>query len=166
MILIKKKLIVFCIVLLLITLILLLYSQLITSQKNRSISPQATLPLVIDSNLGHTPTPAPPEPGVAIPGWSSIILPAGKLEADVDLFNPQDNQGWYYLTFQLRLKETGEIIFQTGLIPPSLRCTKVDLYRSLESGEYNGVMHVQPYYIKEPPTPTNNADFDIQIIVR
>ena len=128
--------------------------------------PQATVSLVIDPNIGYTPTPAPAEPGVAIPGWGNITLPKNSLEADTDLFNPEDNADWYYLTFQLRLKDTDEVVFQTGLIPPGMYCTKVTLEKALEAGTYAGVMHVQPYYMREPPTPTNNADFDIQIIVQ
>ena len=163
-----KKTIIICFTIVFLTVMgLIIFQQMKKPAESKTIpSPETTVSLVIDPNLGNTPTPVPPEPGVAIPGWGSITLPVGKLEADVDLFNPEDNQGWYYLTFQLRLKESGEVLFQTGLIPPGLRCTKVNLNRSLEAGEYSGVMHVQPYYIKDSPSPTNNADFDIRIIVR
>ena len=70
--------------------------------------------LEIDPNAGElvTPTPAPTEPGVAIPGWGSITLPAGVTEAATTLKNPEANEGWYYLTFEMRLptvdEETGE----------------------------------------------------------
>ena len=164
---IRKKWIICCAAVLVTALVLIIF--LLNRQPGQAQpapSPVAAVPLVIDPNIGHTPTPTPPEPGVAIPGWGSITLPAGKTEAETDLFNPEANQGWYYLTFQLRLKDSGEVLFQTGLIPPGLYCTKVNLNRALEAGEYSGVMHVQPYYLKDPPSPTNNADFDIRIIVR
>ena len=128
-------------------------------------SPAPTVQLVIDPNAGPSPTPAPTEPGVAIPGWGGIRLPSGSTQADVSLFNPEANEGWYYLTFRLILKETGETLFQTGLIPPGMYCNKVDLSRELAPGAYAGTMHVQPYTITDPPKPTNNADFDIQIHV-
>ena len=128
-------------------------------------SPAPTISLVIDPNIGNSPTPPPVEPGVAIPGWGGIKLPSGTTEADVSLYNPKENEGWYYLTFQLKLKETGETLFQTGLIPPGMYCTKVNLLREIEPGVYKGTMHVQPYYMREPPSPTNNADFDITILV-
>ena len=70
-----------------------------------------------------------------------------------------------YLTFQLILKDTGETLFQTGLIPPGMYCNKVELSRELTPGAYAGTMHAQPYTITDPPKPTNNADFDIQIHV-
>ncbi len=164
---IKKTLVACCAALLLAVLGLIVFRQAKEPAENSPTpTPKPTVQLVIDPNIGYTPTPAPTEPGVAIPGWGSISLPAGSLEADADLFNPEDNQGWYYLTFQLRLKETEEVIFETGLIPPGMYCTKVTLNRELEAGAYDGVMHVQPYYMREPPSPTNNADFEIRIIVK
>ena len=123
--------------------------------------------LTVDPNAGEkiTPTPAPTEPGIAIPGWTSIKLPAGATEAYVSLNNPEDNAGWYYLTFELRLKETNEVIFTTGLIPPGQYLNKVILTRELEAGTYPAILHVQPYRMADAQSPTNNADLDIQMIV-
>lgn len=121
--------------------------------------------LVIDPNAGPSPTPAPTAPGIAIPGWAGLSLPAGVTEADVPLYNPEANADWYYLTFELRLKETAEVIFSTGLIPPGLYCNKVTLSKPMEIGTYECTMVVQPYFIREVPTPTNSAVFDIQLSV-
>lgn len=121
--------------------------------------------LVIDPNVGASPTPSPTVPGIAIPGWAGLSIPAGVTEATLPLHNPEANKDWYYLTFELRLKETNEVIFATGLIPPGLYCNKVELSRPLEAGTYTCVMRVQPYFIRENPTPTNNAEFDITVSV-
>ena len=137
-------------------------------------APTATAELEIDPNAGAliTPTPAPTEPGVAIPGWGSITLPAGVTEASTTLKNPEANADWYYLTFEMRLptvdEETGaesyEVLFTTGLIPPGQYCNKVTLTRALEPGEYNVILHVQPYLISDK-TPTNNADMETVLVV-
>lgn len=137
-------------------------------------SPAPTAELEIDPNAGElvTPTPAPTEPGVAIPGWGSITLPAGVTEAATTLKNPEANEGWYYLTFEMRLptvdEETGEesyeVLFTTGLIPPGQYCNQVTLTRPLEAGEYNVILHVQPYRMSDK-TPTNNADTETLLIV-
>ena len=137
-------------------------------------SPTPTVELEIDPNAGEliTPTPAPTEPGVAIPGWGSITLPAGVTEAATTLKNPEANEGWYYLTFEMRLptvdEETGEesyeVLFTTGLIPPGQYCNQVTLTRPLEAGEYNVILHVQPYRMSDK-TPTNNADTETVLIV-
>lgn len=137
-------------------------------------SPTPTVELEIDPNAGElvTPTPAPTEPGVAIPGWGSITLPAGVTEASTTLKNPDANADWYYLTFEMRLptvdEETGEesyeVLFTTGLIPPGQYCNQVTLTRALEPGEYNVILHVQPYRMSDK-TPTNNADTETLLIV-
>ena len=139
-----------------------------------TVEPSPTVELQIDPNAGElvTPTPAPTEPGVAIPGWGSITLPAGVTEAATTLKNPEANEGWYYLTFEMRLptvdEETGEesyeVLFTTGLIPPGQYCNKVTLTRALEPGEYNVILHVQPYRMSDK-TPTNNADTETVLIV-
>lgn len=132
-------------------------------------------PLSVDPNAGEliTPSPAPTEPGVAIDGWSRITVPANSLEAAVSLHNPEDNAGWYYLTYELRLKrpenapedEPEEVIFTTGLIPPGLYCNKVTLTRKLEKGVYPAILHVQPYRMNEEMSPTNNADLELLLVV-
>ena len=109
---------------------------------------------------------------MAIPGWGSITLPAGVTEAATTLKNPEANEGWYYLTFEMRLptvdEETGEesyeVIFTTGLIPPGQYCNQVTLTRALEPGEYPVILHVQPYRMSDK-TPTNNADTEMLLIV-
>ncbi len=123
--------------------------------------------LQVDPNAGEliTPEPTPVDPGVTITGWGGIKLPAGKLEASTALYNPIENEGWYDMTFELRMAETGEVIFTTGLVPPGQYCNKVTLTRKLEAGQYAGILHVQPYRQDEAQTPTNNVDLDIAIIV-
>lgn len=137
-------------------------------------TPTATVQLEIDPNAGElvTPTPAPTEPGVAIPGWGSITLPAGVTEASTTLRNPDANADWYYLTFEMRLptvdeetgEETYEVLFTTGLIPPGQYCNQVTLTRALEPGEYDVILHVQPYRMSDL-TPTNNADTETRLVV-
>lgn len=130
----------------------------------------------LEANVNKTvdATPAPEEPGIVIPGRTALSLPAGALEAEVSLPNPAENEGWYYIAYELRLKRPEdvpedtpeEVIFTTGLIPPGMSCSKVTLTRALEKGEYPAVLHVQPYRMNESRTPTNNADLDVTLIVR
>ncbi|MDD2958866.1 MAG: hypothetical protein PHE06_07105 [Lachnospiraceae bacterium] len=135
---------------------------------NETVQADTSEKLEIDPNAGAETAPETEteEQGIAIPGWGSITLPAGEKEAAVNLENPAANEGWYYMTFELCLKETGEVIFTTGLVPPGQSCRKVTLTRELKTGEYEAVIHVQPYKMDENQTPTNNADMETMLVVK
>ena len=105
-------------------------------------------------------------PGIAIPGRTRLELPAGVTEADISLHNPDANSGYYDLEFTLKLSETEEILFATGLIPPGYKCSHVTLAKKLDAGEYEAVLLVQPYLKDEAHTPVNNAELNILLIVK
>lgn len=104
-------------------------------------------------------------PSISIPGWTAIKLPSGTKEAEVSLHNPEGNAGYYDLSFTLKLADSGEVLFSTGLIEPGYKCSRVTLSRELSPGEYNGILSVQPYLQDEAQTPTNNAELEILLIV-
>lgn len=150
------------IILLLIVIVLLLITRCTPGQeedvgKGVVFEPNATTPAqgFVGTNL----------PEIAIPGWGAIKLPAGALEADVALHNPDANAGFYDLSFTLKIADSGEEIFTTGPIAPGYKCTYVTLTRKLEPGEYDAVLFVQPYLQDEDKTPTNNAELKLLLIV-
>lgn len=130
--------------------------------------PQGGVGLTIDKDAGEYVAPeaenTEPTQGVAIPGWGTITIPAGQTEVPVDFYNPDANQGLYYLTFKLDLN--GEILYESGLVESGKHIQKITLSRALEAGEYDAVIHVQPYKMDEKQTPTNNADIKTTLIVK
>ena len=131
--------------------------------------------LIIDQNAGEkieSQSKSSEEvPGVTIPGWRSITIPAGETEiTSVDFYNPEENEDYYYLTFELRIPDDSgeeyEVIYSSQLVPPGQHLQKITLSRPLEAGEYDAVIHVQPYKMDEAQTPTNNADLETILIVR
>lgn len=101
---------------------------------------------------------------IAIQGMERLVLPSGQLKAEVELVNPQENRNRYSLSFELRLAETGEVIFSTGYIKGGKTITSVDLVRELEPGTYKAVLRVQPK--DSSGRLTNNADIELDLIVR
>lgn len=154
------------IILVLLCLIVYLVFSITSNGQEKYTASDSTAQLAIDPNAGEliTPEAEQQEPGVAIPGWGSMTIQAGVTEVQTSLQNPEANEGWYYLTFELRLKDTNEVIFTTGLIPPGQYCNQVTLTRALEKGEYAAIIHVQPYRISDQ-SPTNNADMETVLIV-
>ena len=108
--------------------------------------------------------------GVAIPGWSKIIMPANTKTIKVDFFNPEENKDLYYLTFELRLLDSSEkgyeTLYTSDLVSPGLHIQEITLSRELSVGEYDGIIHVQPYRMDVNKTATNMADLKTKIIVK
>ena len=126
----------------------------------------------LDSSAGEYVKPEQQNPngGVAIPGWGTLTIPANKTtNIKVDLFNPEANVDLYYLTFEIRLPndsaEGYETLYKSGLVEPGLHIQEIALTRPLDAGEYDAIIHVQPYRISDKST-TNNADLKTKLIVR
>ena len=69
--------------------------------------------------------------GIAIPGWGSIHIQAGEKLVDVNLENPIDNEGKYYLSFTVYLKDQDKPLAETGLIQPGESALKLKLSKAL-----------------------------------
>lgn len=127
--------------------------------------------LVVDPNQGDEQDRGTQEkwPNVACPGWGEIILPPDTTEIAVDFYNPTENAGYYYLTYELRLLNDSaqgyEVLYKSGLIEPGKHIYKVTLSRGLPLGEYQAVMHVQPYKMNSAKTPTNNMNSNLKLTV-
>lgn len=131
---------------------------------------------VVDPNAGkfveQTTEAAEQKPGVAIPGWGSITIPPMTTELTnmVNFYNPDANKYLYYLTFEIRLPDDSEqgyeVLYSSQLVPPGECIQSITLSRGLPEGEYDAVIHVQPFTMGESRTPTNNADMNTTLIVK
>ena len=170
----KKK----WLILLLLLLLLLIAAGIILAmnRKNREGEDSAGgVGLVVDENAGDQiesqDDRSEDAPGVAIPGWGTITIPAGETEVtSVDFYNPDENADYYNLTFELRIKDDSsegyEVLYSSQLVPPGKHLQKITLSRPLEAGTYEAVIHVQPYKMDDAQTPTNNADMETSLIVK
>ena len=87
----------------------------------------------------------------------------------VDFYNPEQNDGKYYLTFELYLtNEDGskDVLYKSDLIPPGKHIQRITLAHALEVGEYEATMHVQPYKMDGSLASTNNLDAKTKLIVK
>ena len=101
--------------------------------------------------------------GIAIPGWGSIRIQAGEKLVDVNLENPIENEGKYYLSFSVYLKGQDKPLAETGLIQPGESALKLSLSHPLDAGEYEAVVLVQPYRMADG-SATNNAEIETILI--
>ena len=123
--------------------------------------------LIIDSGAGdyvETPKPSTVQ-SVVIPSWGTITIPANTQTVSVNFYNPEKNEGLYYLTFRLLLEDTGEVLYESNAVPPGKHIQQITLNRGLSAGVYDAVVHVQPYRMSDE-TPTNNANMRTTLIVQ
>ena len=56
------------------------------------------------------------------------------------LLNPEGNP--CYFTFELVLKDSGETLYKSKMVPPGKAITKITLSRALPAGEYNATIKI------------------------
>lgn len=108
-------------------------------------------------------TPGEPAVGIKIPGYPSITLPKDKESVNVAFVNPEGNP--CYFTFELVLKETGESLYKSKLVPPGQAITQITMSRALEAGEYDAVIKITTTSI-EDGSAMNGANVETVLIVK
>lgn len=122
----------------------------------------------IDSSAEHLdwtpPTGTPTDgSGITLPGYTSITFPAGARRVEVILPNPTNNP--CYFRYTLTLKETGEQIYQSGLIPPGMAVTEIKLSHALKRGDYTLHIEIETFSLTDR-TPMNGGTQDVPLSVR
>ena len=91
---------------------------------------------------------------ISMPGYSEL-----RMHADTNLLgsvwlNSKENS--CYLRFTLRLTDTGEILYQSGLIAPGMAVLESALTRSLSRGEYSVDLLIEAFSMEKNPIPLNS----------
>ena len=108
-------------------------------------------------------TPDAPAVGIKIPGYPSITLPKNQETVNVALVNPEGNP--CYFTFELVLKDTGESLYKSKLVPPGQAITQITMAKALEAGEYNAVIKISTTSTADG-SAMNGANVETVLIVK
>ena len=108
-------------------------------------------------------TPDSPSVGIKIPGYPSITLPKDKETVNVALVNPEGNP--CYFTFEVVLKDTGESLYKSKLVPPGKAITEITMSRALAAGEYDAVIKITTTSL-EDGSAMNGANVETVLIVK
>ncbi len=131
--------------------------------------PKTTGGVVFDPNSSdERPSEKPGvAPGVTVSGFSALTIPANIETIAIDLYNPIENNGLYYMTFTFSLlgDEGSEVLFQTGYLAPGKHIYQVTLAHGLPEGEYKAQLLVQPYRMSDL-SPTNNVSAIVALTVK
>lgn len=101
------------------------------------------------------------ENSIAIPGYQKIRVEAGTDTAYVVLWNPDSNP--CYFRYILKA-EDGEVLFESGLIPPGKAITEVQLSRKIPKGEHPISIEINSFSLDDHETPLNGAVLECKII--
>ena len=118
-----------------------------------------------DWNGGELPdkTDDAPSVGIKIPGYPSITLPKDQKTVHVALVNPEGNP--CYFTFELVLKDTGESLYKSKLVPPGKAITEITMSKALSAGQYNATIKISTTSL-EDGSAMNGANVETVLIVK
>ena len=126
--------------------------------------------LDIDENAGDwngqalpDKTEDAPAVGIKIPGYPSITLPKDQKTVNVAFLNPEGNP--CYFTFELVLKDTGETLYTSKLVPPGKAITEITMSRALSAGEYDATIKITTTSL-EDGSAMNGANVETVLIVK
>ena len=126
--------------------------------------------LDIDENAGDWNGQTPPDKtddapavGIKIPGYPSITLPKNQKTVNVALLNPEGNP--CYFTFEIVLKDTGESLYKSKLVPPGKAITKITMSKALSAGQYEATIKITTTSL-EDGSAMNGANVETVLIVK
>lgn len=100
---------------------------------------------------------------IAIPGYADVVWKANTKNVQMVLLNPQGNP--CYFRFTLILKESGEVLYTSGLVPPGQAVTDLRLSRALEKGNYNLLISIETFSLNDR-SAMNGANVETGLTVR
>ena len=104
-----------------------------------------------------------PAAGIKIPGYPSITLPKDQQTVNVALLNPEGNP--CYFTFEIVLKDTGESLYKSKLVPPGKAITEITMSKALPAGEYDATIKITTTSL-EDGSAMNGANVETVLIVK
>ncbi len=122
----------------------------------------------IDENAGEYTGEQPKDEGgeavgIKIPGYPSITVPANQQDITVALLNPEGNP--CYFVFNLVLKDTGETLYTSKMVPPGQSINQITLAQALPVGEYAATLQISTYSLTDG-SAMNGANVETVLIAK
>ncbi len=140
---------------------------IITNNANSDNSGHSGVGFILDENakdyIGADPSSRSGDvPGIKIPGYDTVTLPANTKNVKMILLNPKDNP--CYFQFELMVK--GETYYMSNLVEPSKCIEDLTLTKPLIKGEYKAVLQIRAYSLDGNYTVMNgaNVEFDLKVV--
>lgn len=119
-------------------------------------------PAAADYSIPGYENPGGEQGRIRIPTYSEWDMPAGTDTVDVPLINTEGNP--CYMRFTVKLKDGGEVLYQSELVPPGQAIPSMRLNRALDAGTYPVVVTIGTYSLDDPSQPLNGAELGTKIV--
>lgn len=100
---------------------------------------------------------------IRIPGLTTIYLAEGSDTAKAVLWNPDSNP--CYFVYSIELKDTEEIIYESGMIAPGNAVQEVHFNKTFDVGSYPIIIRVESYDLLEPENTMNGGEVEAKLVV-
>ena len=104
-------------------------------------------------------------PNIAIPGYESLDLKAGKKKQSVNFYNPGEHTWYFRMSLALKADEGEEVLWTSELIEPGEEVKTLKLDKELESGDYPAILKYECFSLKNE-TPLNGSNVELILTVR
>ena len=98
---------------------------------------------------------------IAIPGYETLSLAAGKTAQTVYLKNPPENAAAFVMTLAL---DDGTTLWTGEALQPGEAFTRITLSKALRAGEYPATLHYDCFSLNDN-TPLNGAEIKLTLSV-
>lgn len=100
---------------------------------------------------------------ITVPGISVLKMEVGQNTVKYPLVNPEGNT--CYMKYTIRELESGEVLYESGLIGPGSAVLSFDLNQTLETGIYDILIKVDTSDINDYTVQLNGAEIPAELIV-
>ena len=98
--------------------------------------------------------------GIRIPGYSIIPIKADATDVKVELYNPEDNEVYFQISFFLKGETKSEKLFESKLLKPGQHIYDITLTRGLPAGDYPITIQYSTFTADGEFSPRNGATVD------
>ena len=99
---------------------------------------------------------------ISLPGISRIRIEEGKDTTKTLLWNPDGNP--CYFQYTILLQDTGEVIYESGLIAPGNAITEVTFNRTFSRGTYPIIVSMSTFDLTDPEIPLNGGEVEATLV--
>ena len=98
--------------------------------------------------------------GIRIPGYSIIPIQANATDVKVELYNPEDNEVYFQISFYLPGEEESELLYESKLLKPGQHIYEITLTRGLPAGDHPITIQYSTFTADGEFSPRNGATVD------